>query len=203
MKRLVLVLVSWVLVTGCYAQLAAPNANFNASQKIFNIRDVGAPIFIRLGKRRRVYDDQLKASADEEGAERVGTLKNIRISDIKATVKVIRHQRGVHTIGVEVAPEETTDREWAKAGPIMIAGIPDHHIENVILENIDISYPGGLPPGKINLEVPEDEERYPEQFFFGILPAWGAYIRHAKNIEFKNVKHDYTLRRQTRNDCLG
>lgn len=21
----------------------------------------------------------------------------------------------------------------------------------------------------------------------GILPAWGAYIRHAKNMEFKNV----------------
>lgn len=70
----------------------------------------------------------------------------------------------------------------------MITGIPGHYIENVTLENIDISYPGGLPPNKIKLEVPEDEKRYPEQFFFGILPAWGAYIRHAKDIEFKNVK---------------
>ncbi|MFC1766473.1 glycoside hydrolase family 28 protein, partial [Planctomycetota bacterium] len=36
--------------------------------------------------------------------------------------------------------------------------------------------------------VPEDEDRYPEQYFFGVLPAWGAYIRHAKDIEFKNVQ---------------
>ena len=35
--------------------------------------------------------------------------------------------------------------------------------------------------------VPEDIARYPEQFFFGVLPAWGAYIRHARNIEFRNV----------------
>ena len=36
--------------------------------------------------------------------------------------------------------------------------------------------------------VPEDIDRYPEQFFFGVLPSWGAYIRHAKNIEFVNVE---------------
>jgi hypothetical protein len=36
--------------------------------------------------------------------------------------------------------------------------------------------------------VPEDIERYPEQFFFGVLPAWGAYIRHASNVEFRNVE---------------
>ena len=35
--------------------------------------------------------------------------------------------------------------------------------------------------------VPEDIARYPEQCFFGILPSWGAYIRHAKNIQLKNV----------------
>lgn len=30
------------------------------------------------------------------------------------------------------------------------------------------------------------------EFFFGVLPAWGAYVRHAKNVEFKNV--ELTLR---------
>ena len=40
--------------------------------------------------------------------------------------------------------------------------------------------------------VAEDDDRYPEQYFFGVLPAWGAYIRHAKNIEFNNV--EMTLR---------
>ena len=36
--------------------------------------------------------------------------------------------------------------------------------------------------------VPEDETRYPEQRFFGVLPSWGAYVRHAKNVTFKNVQ---------------
>ena len=44
-------------------------------------------------------------------------------------------------------------------------------------EKIDIKFNGQL---------------YPEQFFFGVLPAWGAYIRHARNVEFKNV--ELTLR---------
>jgi hypothetical protein len=38
-----------------------------------------------------------------------------------------------------------------------------------------------------NRAVPEDIARYPEQFFFGILAAWGAYIRHARNVGFRNV----------------
>ena len=69
----------------------------------------------------------------------------------------------------------------------MITGIPGHYIENVILENIKISYPGGATEEEGKREISEDEARYPEQFFFGVLPAWGAYIRHAKNIQFKNV----------------
>jgi hypothetical protein len=80
-----------------------------------------------------------------------------------------------------------TDQEKSKAGPIMITGIPDHYVENVVLENIKISYPGGGSQEDAKRVVPEDIARYPEQFFFGVLPAWGAYIRHARNIEFRNV----------------
>ena len=75
---------------------------------------------------------------------------------------------------------------WGWVG--MIAGIPGHYIEDVVLENITISYPGGGTEAEAsNTQVPEDIARYPEQFFFGVLPAWGAYIRHAKNIKFINV----------------
>ncbi len=81
-----------------------------------------------------------------------------------------------------------TDKDIAEAGPIMITGIPGHRIEDVVLENFSISYPGNGTEEYAKHVVPEDETRYPEQRFFGILPAWGAYIRHARNIEFKNVK---------------
>ncbi|MFT6868360.1 MAG: hypothetical protein ACJA08_003213, partial [Cyclobacteriaceae bacterium] len=49
-------------------------------------------------------------------------------------------------------------------------------------------------------EVAEDGARYPEQFFFGILPSWGAYIRHAKNIEFKNVR--MTIREDDKREMI-
>ena len=74
----------------------------------------------------------------------------------------------------------------------MITGIPGHYVEDVVLENIKISYPGYGTEEEAKRDVPEDEDRYPEQFFFGVLPAWGAFVRHAKNIEFKNV--ELTLR---------
>lgn len=61
----------------------------------------------------------------------------------------------------------------------------ENDFEKMTLEN---SYPSGLTMDEVNPELPKVEERYPDQFFFGILPSWGANIRHAKNIEFKNVK---------------
>jgi hypothetical protein len=70
----------------------------------------------------------------------------------------------------------------------MITGIPGHYVEDVVLENIKISYPGGGTQEDAERVVPEDIARYPEQFFFGVLPSWGAYIRHARNIELINVE---------------
>ena len=152
------------------------------------MENVGSPIFIRLGNRGRIYEnfsEQIQnADAKPEGAP-VGSIKNIRISDIVADVQIpqvrSRQSEGTMVNGF-------TGRQRAQAGPIMIAGIPGHYIENVVLENIEISYPGLGTVEDSKNEVAEDIARYPEQFFFGVLPAWGAYIRHAKNIEFNNVK---------------
>lgn len=50
-----------------------------------------------------------------------GTAKNILINNIKATV----------------------ESDISERCGIMISGIPGHYIENVVLENIEILYPGG------------------------------------------------------------
>jgi polygalacturonase len=138
------------------------------------MENVGNPIFIRLGNRGSTFG--------KEGKAPVGTLKKIRISDVVANVTL----QDLDESG------DYSDREKGKAGPIMITGIPGHYVEDIVLENIKISYPGYGSEEEAKRVVPEDEDRYPEQFFFGVLPAWGAYIRHAKNIEFKNV--ELTLR---------
>ncbi|MDW5290140.1 glycoside hydrolase family 28 protein [Formosa sp. PL04] len=154
------------------------------------MEDVGNPIFIRLGNRGRNYDKILgeiqKADVKPEGVP-VGVLKNIRISDVVAHVKYQNLEREAYKGHTELSPEEEREVRISRTGPIMIAGIPGHYIENVVLENIEISYPGGGTVEDTKRVISEDIARYPEQFFFGILPAWGAYVRHSKNITFKNV----------------
>ncbi|MEX0321875.1 MAG: glycoside hydrolase family 28 protein [Puniceicoccaceae bacterium] len=158
------------------------------------MEDVGNPIFIRLGNRGRTYEEPShgRQSADVEPEDSpVGTLKNIRISDVVAKVTIEDREKVTRAtyknVKVVTTPGVTED-EKSRAGPIMITGIPGHYVENVVLENVKISYPGHGTAEDAKREVAEDIARYPEQYFFGVLPAWGAYIRHAKNIEFKNVE---------------
>lgn len=92
----------------------------------------------------------------------------------------------------------------------IIAGIPDHPVEDVRLSNIRILYRGGLslaqaatqPPELVNTffrppggtgpreayAVPEREAMYPEPSLFGVLPAYGFYIRHATGIQMDGVE---------------
>ena len=157
------------------------------------MEDVGNPIFIRLGNRGRTYTRRTRGSqgadVQPEGAP-IGTLKNVHISDVVAEVTIEDRAKAARATYKNLKGDNSpgvTDQEKSKAGPIMITGIPDHYVENVVLENIKISYPGGGSQEDAERVVPEDIARYPEQFFFGVLPAWGAYIRHARNIEFRNV----------------
>ena len=69
-------------------------------------------------------------------------------------------------------------------GPAILLTVRTDEVEH---HKGEISFPGGGNEKDAQRAVPEDVARYPEQFFFGVLPAWGAYIRHARNIEFKNV----------------
>ena len=192
-----------VTVTNCYFYNSPMGAiklqlvdggrleNVNISRIV--MEDVGNPIFIRLGNRGRTYSRRTRGGqgTDVQPAEApVGTLKNVRISDVVAEVTIEDRARAAQAtyknLKVDTAPG-VTDAEHSKAGPIMITGIPGHYVEDVVLENIRISFPGGGTQEHAKRVVPEDIARYPEQFFFGVLPAWGAYIRHARHIEFRNV----------------
>ena len=78
--------------------------------------------------------------------------------------------------------------------PASIAGIPGHYVENVILENIQISYPGRADEGYAHVSlwnldvVPEKEGAYPEFSMFGELPSWGFYVRHVDGLELKDIR---------------
>jgi polygalacturonase len=136
--------------------------------------NVEGPIFIRLGSRGIRYNDKKDCNSllnDEDwtrvsGSQSAGVLRHITIRNIRANVV-----------------SDKLDR-WG----IMISGVPGHRVQDIILRDIDISFPGGGTAEHANLAVPEDEKRYPEQCFFGVLPSWGIFIRHAEDVRLENVR---------------
>ena len=133
----------------------------------------GNPIFLRTGTRNG-------------GA--APCLRNIVIKNMYAEVPFDKPDAGYMYEG----PVEDLPRNVCPSG---IQGLPDLRIENVLLENVEIHYPGKADPdyayrgtSKAELEaIPELEKSYPEFSNWKELPAWGFYIRHADNITFKNV----------------
>jgi polygalacturonase len=140
-----------------------------------SMRDVSnAPIFIRLGSRMR---------APEEVP--VGSIKRISISNVNVY---------------------DADPRYGS----IISGIPGHDIEDVKLSSIRIVYRGGItledvakqPAGLVNTfffratggvpprepyATPEREKEYPEPSMFGLMPAWGFFIRHAKGVKMDHI----------------
>jgi hypothetical protein len=134
--------------------------------------NTGNALFIRLGHR---------------DGETLGIVRNIHFKDVKVKVPFGRPDINYDMRGPAVP-------FFHNPFPASIVGIPGHDIENVVIENIEISYPGRASKGMAYVplsrldQVPENESSYPEFDMFRELPAWGFYIRHAKGITFKNVK---------------
>jgi len=70
----------------------------------------------------------------------------------------------------------------------LLFGIPGYEIEDIKMHNLTIVVKGGAPKEQADLLVPEKENAYPDPQEFGKIPAYGFYIRHAKNIEMMNVE---------------
>lgn len=73
----------------------------------------------------------------------------------------------------------------------MLMGIPGHDVEDVVFSNIYIKVKGGGTKEQANTVVPEKENSYPDPQEFGQIPAYGFYIRHAKNIRMHNITLEF------------
>jgi len=137
--------------------------------------NTGNVIFLRIGERW----------SEGKGP----SMKDIVIRNVYAEVPLEKPDAGYNYEG----PIEDMPRNIS---PASIVGLPGYKIENVRLENIEMVYPGGSNPlfayrGTTPEEldsIPEMADSYPEFSQFKELPAWGFYIRHAKNVDFVNVK---------------
>ncbi len=141
--------------------------------KVQNIvaKNTGNAIFIRLGHR---------------DGEKPGIIKNVLIKDAKVQIPFGRPDIDYDLRGPEVP-------FFHNAFPASMTGIPGNPVENVVIENLEISYPGRASKGMAYLplsrlkQVPENIKRYPEFDMFRELPAWGFYVRHVNGLQFKNV----------------
>ncbi|MBS1601166.1 MAG: putative Ig domain-containing protein, partial [Bacteroidetes bacterium] len=74
-----------------------------------------------------------------------------------------------------------------------VTGLPGAEIEDVYLNDIRITCPGGGTTQDAARAIPEMERSYPENRIFGnSLPASGFYFRHIQRLSVQNV--DVTLR---------
>ncbi|MCR8558057.1 hypothetical protein KXD93_10405 [Mucilaginibacter sp. BJC16-A38] len=71
---------------------------------------------------------------------------------------------------------------------VLISGIPEHNIKDIDLKDIKIWFKGAGTAEQAKRDVPELEKGYPEPDTFGILPAYGFFVRHAENIKIDNVE---------------
>ena len=69
----------------------------------------------------------------------------------------------------------------------MLMGIPGHDVEDIAFSNIWIRIKGNAPASQAQTAVPELETVYPDPQEFGDIPAYGFYIRHARNIRMHNI----------------
>jgi polygalacturonase len=70
----------------------------------------------------------------------------------------------------------------------LLFGIPGYDIEDIKMSNITILVRGGARKEQADLIVPEKESAYPDPQEFGKIPAYGFYLRHAKNVEMTNIE---------------
>lgn len=137
--------------------------------------NTGNAIYLRIGARWNKGD--------------IGKMNNITIRNLYAEIPAGKPDAGYTYEG----PVEDNPRNISPASIIGLEG--GHDITDVILQNVEIVYPGGgnphyayrgLTPADLD-SIPEMAKSYPEFSQFKELPAWGFYIRHARNILFDNV----------------
>jgi polygalacturonase len=151
------------------------------------IEKAAVPIFLRLGDRGRrikayanpvgTFNGQTRLRTPED--PEVGTMRNITFRNIVAK-----------DVGAALPPKKML-RSIGSA----FSGVNGHKIENIVLENLDFTYGGGvLDRQKTYAEVPENPDKYPTPEIFGELPAYAFYFRHVDGVRMKNVYVRYLER---------
>lgn len=121
------------------------------------------------------------------------TVKNLLLADTGQPIYIRLAKRDRGGLGVgsirNILIENVRIIGTHGTGGSTICGVKGHNIENVTLKNITMEMPGGLD--EIPAHPREKDTSYPQSNQFGKTPAYGLYIRHARNIKLSNIKAGY------------
>ena len=141
------------------------------------MHNVGTPIFVRLGARLR----------GPEGTA-VGSISDISFQNIYSYFP--KEEYAVTPIdlpGVRTVGETTTPWPYTS----MVAGLPDHPIENITMRDVTlVSYGGEKMADTVPLPLPENDKAYPSPTLYGWhkpLPSHGLLINHAKGVTLSGI----------------
>jgi polygalacturonase len=92
----------------------------------------------------------------------------------------------VGTLG-DVSISNVRAKNSGKVG-CSITGQPGFPVNNIRLSNIVLELEGGGTISDLQKEIEEKPKDYPEGTMFGMLPAYGFFIRHATNVTFSGLQ---------------
>ncbi|MBR3471222.1 MAG: glycoside hydrolase family 28 protein [Prevotella sp.] len=166
-----------------------------------NIRISGCVVKPSEDQRTQFFGHSSRRGTSAISLEMVdgGTLENVQVSDIlvEGTESPIFIRLGnrarPYAEGIPVGQVGTLRNvqlshiNISNAGPTgcSITGLSGHPVEDICLSDITITHQGGCQV--IDLPTDEKEKEYPEATMWGLLPAKGFFVRHARNVVFRNV----------------
>ena len=134
--------------------------------------NTGNLIFLRIGERI---------------AGKKSRLERVHITHVTADIPATKPDAGYGYEG----PEEDQPRNISPA--IIIMGLPDAMISDIILKDISFRHAGGVKEQYAHVAlnqlntIPEIPAQYPEFSMFKELPAWAIFARHALRLQIENV----------------
>lgn len=154
---------------GCAIKICPVDGGCLDNLTINNIRleNCTGPIFIANGDRLRTYQNNNFRTEPS-------SIKNIKIENITGSC-------------VDAEGTIYNGEPWGNAkSAICISGIDNCKIDGVFLNNISLTMAGGVKEYMPH-QIPPMGKRYPEFHNFGVLPAWGIYVRNTENLQTKNI----------------
>ncbi|HUB68439.1 MAG TPA: glycosyl hydrolase family 28 protein [Candidatus Methylacidiphilales bacterium] len=123
------------------------------------IKGATTPLYMLTTSRMRTGDKSRK----------IGTIKDVTITNVTAT----------DCQGGRMGPPQ----------PSTISGWPSVHFQNIVLENVKITYKGGGTSAEANVVPGYPKDYSPKSF--GTRPAAGLYARNVDGLVLRNVNFTY------------